>query len=202
MNETDLIVPIRTREAVRTREAEGHTVPSVSPIRTRGAIRARGTSLGAAPIPKQPIGIPALLDKLRGESGSLPLSAVVYGWGGFQAAEFVLKLKPYLLHEDALALLLSKRGDASAIPIPENAVLLNMDHASHKRIYENSNLIADIVFFGEAKDWLPSEIGRWKDSARAVIVKEDEPSAGGVLFAARELNLVGYVWNGEDLRRE
>jgi hypothetical protein len=204
MKERDLIVPIRTRGAVRGREEKSAAVPSIAPIQTRGAMRTRGPFLGAAPPPasKGPIDIPTLLDKLREESGIVPLSAVIYGWGGKQAVEFVEKLKPHLWQEDALALLPSKRAHPSGAPVPGAAVLLNMDRPSHRRMYENANLIADIVFLSEAEDWGTSEIGRWKHSARAVIVKENEPSTSAVLGATRELNLVGYVWNGRDLRAD
>lgn len=199
MNKNDLIVPIRTRGAVRGREGTEEQVPSAMPIRTRGAVRVRGASPGGRQPTAEPVAIQALLDKLREESEDFPLSIVVYGWGGKPAEQFVSKLRPHLRQEDAVVLLPSKQAEGAATPVPAGAVLLNMNHPSHKRMYENGHLIGDIVFLGEPAG--KSEIERWKDSARAVIVNGGKPQAEADLKSARGMGLRGYLWSGDDLRQ-
>jgi hypothetical protein len=189
INKNDLIVPIRTRGAIRAREA----------IRTRGAVQVRGTSSGGRPHTAKPVTFPVLLATLRKEAKDLPLSIVVYGWGGKPAEEFVSKLRPHLGPEDAMVLLPS-RQEKPATAVPEGAVLLNMNRPSHKRVYKNGHLNGDIVFLGEPVG--KSEIETWKGSARAVIVKEGQPKAETDLKAARKIGLCGYHWSGDYLRKD
>jgi hypothetical protein len=206
MDAKDLIVPIRVRGAVRTREEQLARAFS-------GALSRRGNRpeqllaqsdyliFRATPFPRQPlkIPIPRLIEELRHQSGSVPLSVIVYGWGGREAAEFVSMLRRHLRDEDALVLLpIPSRGiGASAMQAPEGSVLMNLNHPSHKRMYENGSLIADVVFMSDADT---SEIEKWKSSVRAVIVSQNAPSAEAVLAAAREMDRVGYLWNGEHVQ--
>jgi hypothetical protein len=197
MDAKDLIVPIPVRGVIRTREEKiGRAFPEVPTLRGGPLFLAR-----FRPRPVLKIPIQGLLAELRQESGSIPLSVIVYGWGGQEAMEFVSVLRPYLLPEEALVLfpIPSDPIDASATQAPEGSVVMNLNHPSHKRVYENGSLIGDIVFMSAAD---PSEIEKWKSSVRAVIVSHNVASAKAVLAKAREMNRVGYLWNGEDVQRD
>lgn len=202
MKNDELIVPIRTRGEIRLREQEGAHDLSSTVILTKGAIRARGVSPEEWPRRVgQPIAIQEMIENLREQSRELPLSIVVYGWGGKQAEDFLAKLGPYLWPQDPVVLIPLKGIALTALTTaPPGAVLLNMNRPSHRRMYENGNLVGDIVFFGESQDWEASEVQRWRDSAQAVIVKEGASRAESILRVARESNQFVYLWSGESLR--
>ena len=194
MKMDDLVRPIRTRGAIRKRGAAENELPT-APIRTRGGVRVAGV---VAAQPPEVLTVPALVEELRERSD--PLSIVVYGWGGEQAKKFVAKLRPHLGPGDGVTLLPSKQADTAATPVPQGAVLLDWNHPTDRRIYDNGHLVGDIVFFCESKEWGLDELGKWKDFTDDVVVPTDDPQVDACLGEVRKSERYGYLWDGENLR--
>jgi hypothetical protein len=180
----DPVRPIRTRGAIRTRSVEGEPPGLDTAGRTRGAVRTRGviptTSLAEC------VAISALIEKLREENNGCPLSVVVYGWGSNQANEFVNKLLPHVWPGDGLILIPSKRSVGVAAPVPQDAVLLDWNRPTDRRIYNNGHLAGGIVFCESQECRIEELRNNWKNFARAVIMPKDDPKAQEHLSAAEK----------------
>jgi hypothetical protein len=208
MRNKDLIKPVRTRGAIRSRggELEG-AIPS--PVRTRGAIRTRGAAtalkdvfLGPSPILKveRSLALDALIGELREQVGDLPLTMLVHGWGSEPAKEFVTILSPHLREEDALWLIPTKETQASIAPPEPRGVILDLSRDTDQRIYRN--LVGDIVFFPALETAEATQVAEWQQRARAVVIDGQGPQGDAVLQAGCKVRLMTYRWLREAVLEE
>jgi len=201
MRNKDLIAPIRTRGAIRTRggELEG-AIPS--PVRTRGAIRTQGAVTAPSPILKveRSLTLNALIEELREQIGDLPLTVLVHGWGSESAKEFVTTLSPWLQEEDALWLIPAKETQASIAPPELRGVTLDLSRDTDQRIYRN--LVGDIVFFPALEAPEVTQVAEWQQRARAVVIDGQGPQGDAVLQAGCKVRLMTYRWLREAVLEE
>lgn len=199
MRNKDLIRPVRTRGAIRTRgsELEGTTPSSV---RTRGAIQTRGTIPSPTLKVEHALTLDALVKELREQVGDLPLVVLVHGGTSKPAQEFIAVLLPRLQEKDALWVVPAQTTTQGPMSLETKGIALDFTHDVDQRTY--NNLVGDIVFFSALE---ASEVERaieWKQRARAVIVHGQGPQSDAILRAGCEAGLMTYRWSGGNTLEE
>lgn len=193
MRNKDLIRPVRTRGAIRTRgsELEGATPSSV---RTQGAIRTRGAIPSPTLKVERSLTLDALVEELREQVGGLPLVVLVHGWGSRPAQEFIAVLSPRLQERDALWIVPAQTTTSEPMSRETQGIILDFTHDVDQRTY--NNLVGDIVFFPALEAGEVEQATKWKQRARVVIVNSRGPQSDAVLQASCEMRLMTYRWSG------
>lgn len=170
MKNKELITPIRTRGPIRALWGKVAEESPRSPARTRGGRSDRRveTRHGSQSKNGGQLSLIELVKELRDETGDLPCSAFVHGWGSSPSIEFLTGLLPLLRREDSLWLI--PGGEAakpSAPPKVEDAVVMNLKRAEDQKIY--FNLIGDLVFFPAIEPGEVEQAKEWQERARVII---------------------------------
>lgn len=193
MRNKDLIRPVRTRGAIRTRgsELEGATPSSV---RTRGALRTRGTIPSPALKAERTLTLDNLVEELREQVGGFPLVVLVHGWASQPAQEFIAVLSPRLQERDVLWLVPAQTTSQGPVSLETKGIALDFTHDVDRRTY--NNLVGDIVFFPALEAGEVGQATKWEQRARAVIINNRGPQSDAVLQASCEMKLMTYRWSG------
>lgn len=185
MRRTGMMAAIRTRG----------TLPEPGgAIRTRGAVRMRGARPGARAGARS-VNLADLVDQVREDLSGLPLTAVIYGWGGDASRQFLNELNRRRIADDVYWLVPDRPG-AAPPPLASGDVMLDLDVKTHQRTL--NNLVADIVFVpGEelAKGGLAV---RKNHHARAVVVAADASDMEVLMRRMEEPVPFVYRWRGSE----